>query len=63
MLEPIAAGSSPGIQANNRGLNAMGRMLRLAGWLPLAAPAINALAYWTAPALSPGWAVLLRLFR
>ena len=63
VLESIAAGLSPGIQANNRRLNAMGRMLRLAGWLLLAAPAIGALAYWKAAALNAWWAVLLRLFR
>ena len=51
VLESIAAGLSPGIQANNRRLNAMGRMLRWAGWMLIAAPVIGAVAYWKVPAI------------
>jgi hypothetical protein len=52
VLESIAAGLSPGIQANNRRLNSMGRMLRRAGGMLIAAPALGAVAYWTAPQLT-----------
>ena len=44
-LESIAAGLSPGIQANNRRLREMGRFLRGAGWLLIAAPVLGAAAY------------------
>jgi hypothetical protein len=47
VLEFIAAGLSPGIQANNRRLNGMGRMLRWVGWMLIAATAFAAAAYWT----------------
>jgi hypothetical protein len=61
VLESIAAGLSPGIQANNRRLDAMGRMLRWAGWMLIAAPIIGAVAYWTVPSLiSWAAAVVLR---
>jgi hypothetical protein len=62
VLESIAAGLSPGIQVNNRRLNAMGRMLRWAGWMLIAAPVIGAAAYWAAPALISGSAAALQRF-
>lgn len=62
VLESIAAGLSPGIQANNRRLNAVGRMLRWAGWPLIAAPAIGAAAYWKVPNIMSGVAALLRRF-
>jgi hypothetical protein len=50
VLESIASGLSPGIQANNRRLNEMGRMLRWAGWLLIVAPTVGAITYWKVPA-------------
>lgn len=44
-LESIAGGISPGIQANNRRLDGMGRLLRWAGWLLIAAPLAGAAIY------------------
>jgi hypothetical protein len=49
LLESIAAGLSPGIQTNNRRLNGMGRMLRWAGWMLIAAPWVGTLSYWVVP--------------
>ncbi len=51
VLESIAAGLSPGIQANNRRLNTMGRMLRWADWMLISALALGAAAYWHVPTL------------
>jgi hypothetical protein len=45
LLESMAQGLAPGIQANNKRLNSMGRNLRVAGWLLIAAPGIGAVAY------------------
>jgi len=44
-LESLAEGISPGIQANNRRLNGMGRLLRLSGWALIAAPLGGATTY------------------
>lgn len=45
LLESIALGLSPGIQANNWRLNSMGRMLRRTGGLLIAAPLVGAISY------------------
>jgi hypothetical protein len=45
LLESIAQGLAPGIQANNIRLNSMGKNLRLAGWTLVAAPVIGVAAY------------------
>ena len=45
VLESVAGGISLGIQANNLRLNGMGRMLRWAGWMLIAAPVVGAVAY------------------
>ena len=50
VLESVADGLSPGIQANDNRLHGMGRLLRVAGWLLIAAPMFGAVAYFTAPA-------------
>lgn len=63
VLESIATGLSPGIQANNRRLNAMARMLRWAGWALIAAPVIGAAAYWGVFTLISGVAAALQRFR
>lgn len=63
VLESVAAGLSEGIQANNLRLNAMGRMLRAAGWLLIIAPVAGAIAYRGQPALSAWFAALLRRFQ
>jgi hypothetical protein len=63
VLESIAAGLSPGIQDNNRRLNAMARMLRWAGWALIAAPVIGAAAYWGVFTLISGVAAALQRFR
>ena len=44
-LEAMALGISPGIDINNRRINATGRMLRWAGWCLLAAPAAGGATY------------------
>jgi hypothetical protein len=62
VLESIAAGLSPGIQANNRRLNEMGLMLRWAGWVLIVAPAIGAATYWMGPAFISAFAAVLRRF-
>jgi hypothetical protein len=62
VLESIASGLSPGIQANNRRLNAMARMLRWAGWMLIAAPVTGAAAYWMGPALISWFAAVLQRF-
>jgi hypothetical protein len=45
VVESIADGISPSIQANNRRLNSMGKLLRWAGWLLIAAPFPGAAVY------------------
>ncbi len=45
VLESIAGGISPSIQANNRRLNSIGKLLRWAGWLLIAAPFPGATVY------------------
>ena len=52
-LESIAAGLSPGIQANNLRLDGMGRMLRWSGWMLIAAPLGGALTYMAVRAAIP----------
>jgi hypothetical protein len=54
VLESIAGGLSPGIQANNSRLGGMARMLRWVGWMLIAAPIFGAAAYWTAYTLISG---------
>lgn len=63
VLESIAAGLSPGIQDNNIRLDAMGLMLRWAGWLLLAAPVIAAIVYWQARPVTSWIAAAFPLFR
>ena len=62
VLKSVAAGLSPGIQANNDRLNGIARMLRLVGWLLIAAPVVGAVGYWSAPALISAAAEALRRF-
>ncbi len=45
VLESIAGGISPSIQANNQRLNSMSKLLRWAGWLLIAAPLPGAAVY------------------
>jgi hypothetical protein len=54
-LESIAAGLSAGIQDNNRRLDGMGKNLRLAGWLLVAAPFVGAAAYAITAAIMSAW--------
>jgi hypothetical protein len=49
VLESIGSGLSPGIQVNNLRLNEMATLLRWAGWLLIAAPAIGGVVYKAAP--------------
>ena len=49
VLESIAAGLSPGIQANNNRLNEISQMLRWVGWMLIAAPAVGYSAFLTTP--------------
>lgn len=46
VLESVAGGISPGIQANNLRLIGMGRMLRWAGWMLIVAPIVGAMTYF-----------------
>jgi hypothetical protein len=62
LLESIAGGLSPGIQANNLRLDGMGRRLRWAGWLLIAAPLVGGLAYWKVPTLIAYAAAVLQRF-
>lgn len=43
--ESVASGIGIGLQANNRRLNDMGRMLRWAGWMLITAPFAGAATY------------------
>jgi hypothetical protein len=63
VLESIAAGLTPGIQANNERLNSMGSSLRWTGRLLIAAPVFGAIAYEAAPILIAWYAAAPRLFR
>jgi hypothetical protein len=62
LLESIAAGLSPGIQVNNRRLDGMGRMLRWAGWMLIAAPWVGTVTYWMVPAAIAWSAAVFRRF-
>ncbi len=63
MLESVAAGLSTGIQANNRRLNAMSRMLRWVGWMLIGAPVLGAAAYEAIPSLIAWSKVVFQRFR
>ena len=57
VLESIAKGLNPGIQANNKRLDGMGAMLRWSGGLLIAAPAIGVIAYLIGLAIASRQAV------
>ena len=63
VLESIGAGLSEGIQANNLRLNAMGLMLRWAGWLLILAPVVGIVVYENAEVITSWYAVVLRRFQ
>lgn len=52
VLESMAGGISPGIQRNNTRLEEMGKFLRWAGWMLIAAPFLGAIAYTIARAVT-----------
>ena len=62
VLESVGEGLSNGIQANNLRLDAMGRMLRWAGWLLILAPVVGAVAYRESPAVTSLLSVALQQF-
>jgi hypothetical protein len=52
VLESLGEGIGEGIQANNRRLNGMGRMLRWAGWCIIVAPILGGIAFTSASAVT-----------
>ncbi|RYY13630.1 MAG: hypothetical protein EON55_10010 [Alphaproteobacteria bacterium] len=57
VLESIAKGLNPGIQANNKHLDGRGAMLRWSGGLLIAAPVIGVIAYLIGLAIASRQAV------